>query len=929
MFASQLIYTGCGKDKTGAFSVWSKTLDITKGEENEIRDKMLYKRPSNLPFEPTQEEIDTMFPKKFGYFYLSTGRVCLAQSVYIGNVYSDMDKRTGNYIIHAFVFDKGEDIIPMNFIESDLFKRGLTYQEWHEQEAPDELPKVEIMDKPSSLTKQEIDAFFDDQRIMQLKLLLQAILNASKTDQKVTFYDAHSNLKYWYKAISVCVPKYMQQELTFSTYFTPSTPLPSQNQGNVSAINTDVKIRNIAPTIASTIFNYQQDVRSGKYSFEFESGIIPANIEVSDYVHCVVNMLKNNIFNAIMLVDSVGKISIKCNVELNTALDIHHLLNKQVGKVDNITKLNSLIQFATDFYQDNLQDIADCLYDYGLKSARWTLSSSISDIYRFVFDYSEVADKGEMIHQFIVNQTAFGVTINAGCNEYCTSFKNNAPFAWVNFLDYIFDGDNFKKYFEANGMSFNSRYLIFDTFVESISEISEVQEQKTIMLRYFVDMAKHYIQKEQLNEVLSLIKCMGKCGSKWQGWIVEKPYSLLCKEGKHLSDVCNPGFTLNLAEVCGDVAIAKNLISQLISENEKNEEFIKLYVERYDRNASFCSAVFKDLSTDEMYATFLGNVELYRFAVSPIVTKKQLQSYYEDYFVTGKDSNNLFVKKLKQYLSNYSGKECINESLSCYDLWFKDQRLDEKVLPSCISVICDAFFSVTVDVLKEYISARGTQKIKDMLALVANNYRVPNHYYVITFGESTKRLVDEIKAKKKSPYVQEMLEKLAEETFYRLPKDEHSKDMFVRMYLPDVLHLYFALATEENFEDVYCQIFKPLYTTEHFGQCFYDELNKMKDKDFELILGDTVICACNKSYKFNEYLMQLVENILEEMGRGRRKKFFAQLLESVPHQYEKKTKVFIDTYQKEHESFLDKLFGAFGKKDDEEPSPKDKKKWKK
>ena len=60
MFASQLIYTGCGKDKTGAFSVWSKTLDITKVEENEIRDKMLYKRPSNLPFEPTQEEIDTL-----------------------------------------------------------------------------------------------------------------------------------------------------------------------------------------------------------------------------------------------------------------------------------------------------------------------------------------------------------------------------------------------------------------------------------------------------------------------------------------------------------------------------------------------------------------------------------------------------------------------------------------------------------------------------------------------------------------------------------------------------------------------------------------------------------------------------------------------------------------------------------------------------
>ena len=111
MFASQLIYTGCGKEKTGDFTVWSKTLDISKGEENEIRDKMLYKRPAKLPYEPTQEELDTLFPKKFGFFYLSTGKACLAQSVYIGKVYSDQDNRTGNYIIHAFVFDKDEDML--------------------------------------------------------------------------------------------------------------------------------------------------------------------------------------------------------------------------------------------------------------------------------------------------------------------------------------------------------------------------------------------------------------------------------------------------------------------------------------------------------------------------------------------------------------------------------------------------------------------------------------------------------------------------------------------------------------------------------------------------------------------------------------------------------------------------------------------------
>ena len=73
MFASQLIYTGCGKDKNGAFSVWSKSEDITKSEEVEIQRMMLYKRPSSLPSEPSDQELDTFCPRKFGYFNLSSG----------------------------------------------------------------------------------------------------------------------------------------------------------------------------------------------------------------------------------------------------------------------------------------------------------------------------------------------------------------------------------------------------------------------------------------------------------------------------------------------------------------------------------------------------------------------------------------------------------------------------------------------------------------------------------------------------------------------------------------------------------------------------------------------------------------------------------------------------------------------------------------
>ena len=70
-----------------------------------------------------------------------------------GSVYSDLDKRTGNYIIHAFVFNKTNEIFPMNYINSDIFKRFLAYDEWHDNPAPISLSKIEFIDNPSPLTK--------------------------------------------------------------------------------------------------------------------------------------------------------------------------------------------------------------------------------------------------------------------------------------------------------------------------------------------------------------------------------------------------------------------------------------------------------------------------------------------------------------------------------------------------------------------------------------------------------------------------------------------------------------------------------------------------------------------------------------------------------------------------------------------------------
>ena len=52
MLAYQMIYTACGKEKKGDFSVWSQSAELTKQECDAIAKFMIYKIP-NTAYLPT------------------------------------------------------------------------------------------------------------------------------------------------------------------------------------------------------------------------------------------------------------------------------------------------------------------------------------------------------------------------------------------------------------------------------------------------------------------------------------------------------------------------------------------------------------------------------------------------------------------------------------------------------------------------------------------------------------------------------------------------------------------------------------------------------------------------------------------------------------------------------------------------------------
>jgi len=335
MLASQYIYTACGKDRNGAFSLWAKSTDITEVENNEIREMMIYKLPVGLPYEPTQDDIEELFPQKYAYFFLSTGKACIAQATYVGRVYSDLDKRWGNYIIHAFVFDKNDNIAPYSLIGHSIFKRYLTEKEWHDDPIPDSLPQIDIPESGEALTQAEINTFFDINRQNQLKLLIQTVISSS-IENPVHFHEEPKHQKYWLKALSLCLPKVLLNKISVCSMFS-NTLIP----GNISS---QIQIRINRPD--GHQFSYAQESQRGKLSLDLVKNIHPPDLKPSRYAVLIVNMLTQSIFETVKYVLKISDIKSTFSVNIDQASDLLHLALSDYTYFSGADEIYETILFA-------------------------------------------------------------------------------------------------------------------------------------------------------------------------------------------------------------------------------------------------------------------------------------------------------------------------------------------------------------------------------------------------------------------------------------------------------------------------------------------------------------------------------------------------------------------------------------------------------
>lgn len=260
MAVQQLFYTSCKKGLSSGmgFQTYSMSKGITEEERKEIEGYCVYIPPDNLPTQPSDKEIDELFPIAFSSFKLKSGKYCISSAKYVGKDYSG---RYGNYFCHVLVSDEPWPFYPIELYGSITFRTGLTPEEENMSEI-EYLPQLEEIHLGNSICFDSIGDFLKKtdvgKRSKEFIELMKSAIEFSKTGKKIIFCDYKDNTAYWIGAVQMSLPKKLAQQFSFTTYcYNPDDAFYS-----ICAADRD-----------GSKFNFRDTQKSYKYNvFDFING---------------------------------------------------------------------------------------------------------------------------------------------------------------------------------------------------------------------------------------------------------------------------------------------------------------------------------------------------------------------------------------------------------------------------------------------------------------------------------------------------------------------------------------------------------------------------------------------------------------------------------------------------------------------------------
>ncbi len=893
MLASQLIYTSWknGDSPKKGYMVYSKSTDITAAEVDEIHKVMRYEAPSPLPFTPTADEIERLFPKNVAFFRLASGRYCIAQASYVGQDYTG---RWGNYIYHAYVTDDMEGMIPANFIGSGIFKTRLTDAELNAPSDPPPLPKVEINDAGVAISEREINSFFNTpEKKNILKKLLSGVLGSMSKTLHIYFTDAPENMKYWVGALSLMIPRTQIMDFSFSTYVISSSDnvtlccmYPGNNAGFYaqSAYTTEV-----------------MSLNAEKDGDEAEVGV---------YADLITEKLISDYYDTVLSVNEIVSVLDRYHItDCDLAAKILGAVHGNYSAVKDTDEFVNILKLVCENPQENVQKVAEGALEYVISSAEINSSDKLFDIYRYLYTRLSAPSQEKLMMAYMD-----GILKNTKDAIYDT-FKSNCPCKWQDALA-MFSGETFMR-----------RILSFDSQETGLFSALVMLDMYTVAAQEDRKQILHYV----LGIYAELVKVHD--GARFDA--VQKK-----------ADSISPELSANVfvSVISGDMEYFHNDVSYLFNYLERRvtsggafwtvlTKMVTIYPDVYLR----CAKGYIELETRHPDAVaklgafssrsgeikdFVDCTLICKYEMEQTKTKEQIMDGYRK-FVCAEYNNPdyaartalVFRNKVAAYLADKNAKNRVKEALYFFDEIFgaSNACTDGKLF----AAICDGIFSEqSLESIARggVIDVRTMIRIHDVSKKLGIDIDSKAELYIIG-----GYLAHSAKGDQKSfGVINGLLQQGAIESLMKSSDDKTACD-FVSMNLDYALHTVYTMfetGTNGPFEPLYEALIKPLSLSSNFAS---EYVRSLKGNSYlaQKYIGYLLNYLFTKNGPFKDVLEAIADEYLDSIGKSKRRELFDILLKTENNGIEDKSVLdrYINYYEQNHKGFWGKIFGGKKKGD--------------
>ena len=887
MLAYQMIYTACGKDKSGAFSIWSKSQELSKQECDEITRLMNYRKPRNAPLEPTREEILEFFPPKFAYFNLSSGRKCIAKSSYVGNVYSDMDGRSGNFVIHAFVFDQLADVNPFFIFGYDGFKSELTYKEWHDDPVPESLPQKEIRIAPDS-GKGNLQYWISPSMKNNFSMLMEAVIRGAENNEEVVFVDSEERQRELYNAIGLLLPNNILEKTTFSTRYSMQAEYSFNSIGGVPVI-----IRNMTDIGVPNGLNLQEAIDSDKLVFAFDKNKF-CNITVRPYVDgLIADLAGRGIEYARKEVDCIGQIMNKSKCDIDCAYSILKFINKDYSFFKTMNDFLTVLTKAREGGYIDPGAASLEIYNTVIKTGRYGRGREILPLLSQVYGMAPGSLRDAIIKDFF---NALGDYIAVDNGDIVASFNNAAPFSWDDFVGCVV-----RTGYSVNGMAEFGKIRLL--YLATLDAIRKNLGSRPDNERLLIAAINRSVQKKDMEEISALIRDGKAKRNQFEMWVVDSVFRYHME--KTFPSAQELDFAFSLVNVLQEDGPKEKCVLWIVQSNIRSPYLMDSYIRCERQNPSVFGRVEKQL-TGEDFRLFQTRKEMNQLRTESFVDAGKLDNYFSKYYKNKMDDGT-YREVLGRYLKSLDGTMKVKECLRQLGL-LKDLPESFRDVLEIYKLIEREVYTASYDDLLDYNpeDIRELSRLNGILVTrgcsSVNGFAMLNALANLSFmfgKEETERLV------------------FNGEIYRGLSEGQLSE--CIRDHLGKILKCYFT------FRNGSCDVDALLLNL--FGEifCFSDDntdiliggFKRLRDDYLHRILADFMYYACRNANQFSDALKSFIEKYLQSEKPGDAKRTVRSCKNLFNRAELAEVEPFIDglSIQEEKAGFLDKLFRRFNKED--------------